>query len=174
MNCIKTVLISESYIDQLFQFEKENRSYFESIGLGRSAEYYDKDSFIQINYNLIDEQKQGKHYMYLVIDENGNIIGRVNLTDVIPFPLKKAELGYRMGSLFQGKGYATIAVAQVLKAAAEIHGLHRIEAGTSKENVSSQKVLNKNGFRYVGTFNQYIYQRNGWVDSLIYEKIIQE
>jgi ribosomal-protein-alanine N-acetyltransferase len=158
--------------DSLFKFEIENRSYFNTIGLSRSDSYYNRDSFQEIIESLVGEQEKDIHYMYLVMNTQGEVIGRVNLTDVIKEPLNKAELGYRIGEKHQGKGFATAAVKLVMKQAYLVHKLHRIEAGTSPQNIGSQIVLIKNGFHVVGKYIQYILKSDGWADSLLFEKVL--
>jgi ribosomal-protein-alanine N-acetyltransferase len=172
MQHIEIKLLELNDTDRLFEFEKENRKYFKSIGLPRIDEYYQYNSFSQIVKELIFEQEKGLHYMYLVINSEKNIVGRVNLTDVIQEPLKKAELGYRIGEIYQGNGYATYAVKLVIDQASKIHKLHRIEAGTSPQNIGSQVVLIKNGFQYAGRYNQYMLQDGKWTDSLLFERIL--
>lgn len=110
--------------------------------------------------------------MYLIIDDCGKIIGRVNLVSMIRGGVNKAELGYRIGEKYQGKGHGTDAVRLVLDQAAKKHKLHRIEAGTSPNNIGSQVVLIKNGFQFTGRYNEYIYQKGKWNDSINFEKIL--
>jgi ribosomal-protein-alanine N-acetyltransferase len=172
MASIKIRLLTQMDTDELFMFEKENREYFKSIGLARAEAYYQYSSFAQIVKELVCEQDEGLLYMYLVIDQVGNIVGRVNLTEIIQEPFKKAELGYRIGEVYQGKGYATSAVKLILREAKQSHKLHRIEAGTSLQNIGSQIVLIKNGFQFVGKYNQYFLQGDKWIDSLLFEKVI--
>ncbi|WP_313413112.1 GNAT family protein [Sedimentibacter sp.] len=172
MDSIKIKLLTRMDTDELFVFEKENKEYFKSIGLARADSYYQYDSFAQIIKELVCEQDKGLIYMYLVINKDNNIVGRVNLTDIIQEPLRKSELGYRIGEIYQGKGYATASVKLVLREAEQNHKLHRIEAGTSPYNIGSQIVLIKNGFQFVGRYNQYIFQGDKWIDSLLFEKVI--
>ncbi len=172
MNKVSVKLLSIDDADSLFEFEVENRCYFESIGLSRSNSYYNRASFQEIIERLVAEQEKDIHYMYLVMNTQGEVIGRVNLTDVIKEPLKKAELGYRMGEKHQGKGYATTAVKLIVKQAGLVHKLHRIEAGTSPQNIGSQIVLIKSGFLFVGKYSQYIMQGDSWADSLLFEKVL--
>ncbi|WP_313074564.1 GNAT family N-acetyltransferase [Lacrimispora sp.] len=160
--------------DKIFKIEIENRSYFENIGLARSEIYYNRTSFQEILEKLVEEQETGVHYMYLVMNAQDEVIGRVNLTDVIKGPLNKAELGYRIGEKDQGKGFATAAVKLIIRQANLVHKLHRIEAGTSPENIGSQIVLIKNGFKFVGKYSQYIFQGDSWADSLLFEKVIDQ
>lgn len=153
-------------------FKKENREYFQSIGLGRANTYYRYDSFSQIVKKLVFEQDKGLLYMYLVIDQDGTIVGRMNLTDIIQEPLNKDELGYRIGERHQVKGYATSAVKLILEQASQRYQFHRIEAGTASTNIGSQIVLIKNGFQFVEKYNQYLLQDNKWIDNLLFEKVI--
>jgi len=172
MESIKIKILTQMDTDELFVFEKENREYFKNIGLARAEAYYQYNSFAQIVKELVCEQDKGLLYMYLVIDQGGNIVGRVNLTDIKQEPFKKSELGYRIGEVYQGKGYATSAVKLILREAKQSHKLHRIEAATSPQNIGSQIVLIKNGFQFVGRYNQYFFQGNKWTDSLLFEKVI--
>ncbi len=172
MKGLSIKLLSLEDADKLFEFEIKNRQYFKRIDLPRNTAYYDRDSFQKILEELIQEQQMNQHYMYLVLNEQEEVIGRINLTEVAGEPLRKAELGYRIGEQHQGKGIATAAIELVLKQASELHHLHRIEAGTSPHNLGSQVVLRKNGFRFVGKYNQYIFQANGWTDSMLFEKIL--
>lgn len=173
MESIRIKLLTLNDTDMLFAFEKENREYFKTIGLQRVDAYYQYDSFAQIVRELICEQDKDLHYMYLVINSENNIVGRVNLTGIIQESLQKAELGYRIGREYQGNGYATSAVKLVIEKANQVHKLHRIEAGTSPQNIGSQIVLIKNGFQFVGRYNQHILQGGKWMDSLLFERVLE-
>lgn len=166
-------LLEESDLQELYQFEMENRVFFEELGFGRSESYYDIHQFKQIIKELVENQKKDLAYMYLIRDAAENIVGRINLTDMIRGNMNKAEIGYRMGKVHQGKGYATKAVGLILEKAATEHKLHRIEAGTSVQNIGSQVALVKNGFQFTGRLRQYIFINGEWQDSITFEKIIQ-
>ncbi len=172
MNKVSVRRLAAEDADRLFVFEAENRSYFEAIGLPRSGAYYERASFQKILEKLVAEQEAEMHYLYLARSAQGEVIGRVNLTNVAGEPLRKAELGYRIGEPHQGKGYATAAVKLVLEQARAVHRLHRIEAGTSPENIGSQTVLLKNGFRLIGTYRRDGVPGCGRAGSLLFEKIL--
>lgn len=165
-------LLQEEDAEELFKFESENRDYFESMISSRGDSYYNYDNFKHILRGIIQEQQLGLLYMYLIKDYNENIVGRVNLVSIIRGNLNKAELGYRVGKVNVGRGYGTKAVELVLKEAKNKCKLHRIEAGTSPDNIGSQIVLIKNGFQFTGKSNQYIYQNGKWQDSINFEKIL--
>lgn len=172
MESIRIKLLSAEDGDRLFEFEMGNRGYFESIGLPRSERYYDYNAFREIFESLLVKQQKDLHYIYLIIDAFGEVVGRVNLMDIIREPLMKAELGYRMGECHQNKGYATTAIRLMIDEAKKVHSLHRLEAGTAPQNRGSQMVLIKNNFQFVGQYHQYIRQGKDWVDSLLFERIL--
>lgn len=169
---ISIKLLEQSDEEELFKFELENRAFFESKFLSRHSSYYSYDNFKTIVKQLIEEQEKDLVYMYLIKAEDGEIVGRANLVSITRGNFNKAELGYRIAENHQGKGYATNTVKLVLDEASSTHKFHRIEAGTSPDNIGSQIVLIKNGFQFTGRYNQYIYQNGRWIDGINFEKII--
>ena len=169
---IRIIPINEKDGQDLLKFEIDNRSFFEESCMPRGDKYYEENNFKEILKELIKEQEQGIHYMYLIKDNNDEIVGRINLVDIIRGNMNKAELGYRIAKDHNGRGYGKTAVELVLGEALNIHKLHRIEAGTAIENIASQKVLESSGFRKVGIYNKYIYLNGRWDDSVIYEIIL--
>jgi ribosomal-protein-alanine N-acetyltransferase len=165
-------LLSESDAQELFAFELKNRAFFERVGFPRDENYYEFNNFNAIIKESIEEQEKGLAYMYLVKNPIGMILGMINLGSIVRGSFNKAELGYRIGEEHQGKGYATSALKLIFDEAANNHKLHRLEAGTSPDNIGSQIVLIKNGFQFVGRFNKYIYYSGRWRDSIYFERIL--
>jgi [ribosomal protein S5]-alanine N-acetyltransferase len=172
MSDINIKLLEESDAQELFAFELKNRAFFERVGFPRGNNYYELNSFNTMIKELIEEQEKGLVNMYLIKNHNGMLLGRINLVSIVRGSFNKAELGYRMGEEHQGKGYATSAVKLILDRAVHNHKLHRIEAGTSPDNIGSQIVLIKNGFQFVGRYNKYIYKNGKWCDSIFFERIL--
>jgi RimJ/RimL family protein N-acetyltransferase len=59
------------------------------------------------------------------------------------------EIGYGLAPSARGDGYAAEAVVAVLSLAAE-HGLSRVIADTTLDNIASQRTLSRAGFRLMG------------------------
>ncbi len=172
MGEIRIHLLQEADTEDLYKFERDNRAFFENMVPSRGDSYYDFENFKEIIRELVEEQENRLIYMYLIKDSMDHIIGRVNLVSILRGSVNQAELGYRIGKVYKGKGYATKAVSLVLEEAVNLHDLHRIEAGTSPDNIGSQIVLIKNGFQFTGRHPQYIYQGGEWKDSINFEKIL--
>lgn len=68
------------------------------------------------------------------------------------------EVGYGLSPSARGNGYAAEALVALLNIAAE-HGLSRVIADTTGDNVASQRTLERAGFRRVGTDGDvYLYE----------------
>ena len=126
-------------------FELENRAYFAASISDRGDEFF--DHFADRHADLLAEQKAGIGAFYVLVAEDGSVLGRFNL-----FGLEDgtAKLGYRVAQHVAGRGVATATVRELCRLAAARHGLRTLRAATSHENAASQKVLTKAGFVPVG------------------------
>ncbi|GAX49858.1 GNAT family N-acetyltransferase [Streptomyces olivochromogenes] len=126
-------------------FELANRAYFAASVSDRGDEYYDQ--FTDRYSALLAEQEAGICAFYVLVAEDGSVLGRFNLYDLKD---GTAELGYRVAQHVAGRGVATAAVRELCGLAAARHGLRTLRAATAGNNVASQKVLTKAGFVPVG------------------------
>lgn len=171
MQGISIELISRETATEILTFEKENRAFFETMVPSRGDEYYEPQQFTSIIEELIQEQVQGSCFMYLIRDESGQLVGRVNLFSVSRDEIHTAEIGYRIGEKHNGKGYATNAIKLLVSEAFATHGLQKLEAGTSPNNVGSQIALLKNGFRFVAKSSELIKVNEHFEESVLFERV---
>ena len=135
--------------EELYAFELENRPYFEQSIPSRGDDYYMPETFKQRHASLLQEQRDGTSFFYLITDEGGEIIGRINLVDR-DVTTKRAELGYRIGQNHTGKGIAKEAVRLLIEQCPKLD-IHEIQAKTTDGNIASQKILTGNGFQRENT-----------------------
>ncbi|MGW7364034.1 GNAT family N-acetyltransferase [Streptomyces sp. NPDC054841] len=128
----------------LLAFERENREYFARSVPDRGDAYFAE--FASRHRARLTEQDAGLCHFHVVIDEQGDLVGRVNLVDV---EAGAAELGYRIGERAAGQGVATAAVAEVCRLAATSYRLSALRAVTTLDNQASMTVLARNGFAAV-------------------------
>lgn len=162
-------LIKYKDIDEIFHFEIDNSAFFERSLPPRPLEYHDIISFEKLMKTILDEQSKNQCFMHIIRNNSKKMVGRINFHSLSGENLKSAELGYRIGEKYQGQGYATEAVKTAVKAGFDQYGFNRIEAGTSTKNIGSQKVLEKNGFKFIGRENRVIKVNGQWLDGLLYE-----
>lgn len=150
--------------EKLFKFELENRLFFEEMVPSRGDDYYHFEIFEKRHQALLEEQDQGLSYFYLIKSNVGSILGRVNLID-IDKSQGIGHIGYRVGQVQSGKGIANKALQLLLEAAPK-DGINQILAKTTTNNIASQKVLEKNGFKQI-TLNNEEFEMNGQVLNFV-------
>jgi len=126
-------------------FELANRGYFTAFISDRGDEFFEQ--FTERHNDLLAEQEAGRCACYVLVGEDGSVIGRFNLYEI---QNGTAEVGYRVAQHVAGRGVATAAVRELCRLAAARHGLRTLKAATTRDNVASQKVLAKAGFVRVG------------------------
>jgi ribosomal-protein-alanine N-acetyltransferase len=139
-------LLRLDHAPALLAFERENRVYFAASVPDRGDEFFAQ--FDTRLAQLLEWQAAGTDYFHLLVAEGGEVVGRVNLTEVGD---GSAELGYRIAQKVAGRGLATAAVRMVREVAATEYGLSRLRARVRLDNVASRKVLEHNGFVAVGS-----------------------
>jgi [ribosomal protein S5]-alanine N-acetyltransferase len=87
------------------------------------------------------------HTLWIAIDRNTRLIVAEAKFKGEPDENQTIEIGYGTHPAFQRQGYMTELVGGLLTWARQQPGIQRVEAETAVENVASQKVVEKNGFR---------------------------
>lgn len=131
--------------DAVLALERENRAWFAASVPDRGEDYF--SAFDDRHRALLDEQETGAIHMHVLVDDDGAVVGRVNLVDVAD---GAAELGYRLAERATGRGLATWAVGEVCRLARTSYGLRRLVAVTTTDNASSRAVLERAGFEHAG------------------------
>jgi ribosomal-protein-alanine N-acetyltransferase len=126
-------------------FELANRAYFAASVSDRGDEFYDR--FADRHRALLAEQEAGAGAFYVLVADDGSVLGRFNLYDIED---GTARLGYRVAQQAAGRGVATTTVRELCRIAAARHGLRTLRAATSHDNAASRKVLARAGFVPVG------------------------
>jgi len=139
--------LQESDAEELFEFEKNNRLFFEQMVPSRGEDYFNFETFKIRHKELLTEQQENKSKFYLIRDNSDKIIGRINLVD-IDTTNDIAEIGYRVGQEYGGKGIGARALKLLLETEISVT---KIKAKTTTNNIASQRVLEKNGFKQVST-----------------------
>jgi ribosomal-protein-alanine N-acetyltransferase len=108
-----------------------------------------------------------------VLERDGEVVGRVNLNNVVLGALRSAAVGYWVDVDHQGRGLATGAV-EFACAQAQGRGLHRVEAGTLVHNTASQRVLERCGFEPYGMAPKFLFIDGAWQDHKLYQRILHD
>lgn len=91
----------------------------------------------------IDEYRKDSYYRWAVVEkESGECIGQIAFCRVYD-DIAAAEIEYCLGRKFWGRGYASEALAGVIRFAFENTGFRKLEAYHRRANVRSGRVLEK-------------------------------
>ena len=164
----RTRLIGIEDASKLAQLVERDREFLAPWEPTRPDEYFTSDG----QRRAIEEalkQYQQRAVVPRVILEDGAIIGRVTLSNIVRGAFQSCNLGYWVSAACTGRGFATAAVQEIMAEAFLEMRLHRIEAGTLLHNVASQRVLEKNGFVRFGVAPQYLHIAGRWQDHAMYQ-----
>lgn len=129
----------------LLDFELANRAYFAASIPDRGDDYFAR--FEERLGELLAWQAEGRDFLHVLVEEGGEVVGRVNLVDAVD---GCAELGYRIAERAAGRGLATAGVREVCGLAVARYGLTALRAETTVDNGASRTVLARTGFVTVG------------------------
>ncbi|WP_446898204.1 GNAT family N-acetyltransferase [Clostridium sp. LBM24168] len=151
----------------------KNKDYLKKFEPDREKNFYTLD---MQKKNLIESYKDflnGKNINFGIY-KNLELIGKIQISNIIIGVFKSAFVGYSIDEDEQGKGYMKEAVNLVIKYAFEEIGLHRLEASTLVDNLKSQRVLKACGFSKLGINNSYLFINGKWRDHITFYKINSE
>ena len=112
-----------------------------------------KKAYREMLEGCLEHPEQWDWYaMWIIENEAGIHIGDLCFKGVEDG--KNPEIGYGIDDEFQGRGYATEAVKLALAWAFGHAGVAAVEAETDPDNIASQRVLAKCGFKPTGTIGE--------------------
>lgn len=129
------------HADAVLVFERDNRAYFAASVSDRGDAFFTE--FPQRLRGLLAEQEAGVCHFHVVLGDDGEVLGRVNLVDVAD---GSADLGFRIAEKAAGRGLATAVVRQMCDMAARDYGLRSLRASAADGNAGSRAVLRHAGF----------------------------
>lgn len=163
-----TRLIDIEDAPHLAQVLERNREFLTPWEPTRPEDYFTTEGQSRAIDEALNQHEQGS-VVPRVILEDGAIVGRVTLSNIVRGAFQSCNLGYWVSSDCNGRGLATAAVREIMGAAFLELRLHRIEAGTLLHNVASQRVLEKNGFIRFGVAPRYLNIAGRWQDHAMYQ-----
>jgi len=108
------------------------------------------------------------------IEFDGELVGDIGLVVGTDVYSKSAEIGYFLGEPYWNKGIMTQAVNLITHYGFKRLGVVRIYTGVFEYNLSSQRVLEKCGFKKEAIFKQAIYKNESIWDEVRYAKLYDE
>lgn len=139
-------------VQQLEAFNHHQHRLIEELGL-QNQELYNPDFLMDVTENLLlprmlqaAPQLQHFYTKWLAIDKKSRLAVGEFILKTGPEPEGEVEIGYGIYPEFEGQGYMTQIVGCFLQWARATPEIKKVVAETEKQNKSSIRVLEKNGF----------------------------
>jgi len=105
-----------------------------------------------------------RHLSYFAFSESDDLVGVINVSEIVRGVFRSAYLGYCAFMPYQGHGYMTAALRRVVSECFGKHRLHRLEANIQPENQRSILLVKRLGFRKEGYSERYLKVGRRWCD----------
>jgi [ribosomal protein S5]-alanine N-acetyltransferase len=162
-------LISLDDAPVLAELVRTNRDFLAPWEPVRGEEYFtEAGQRVSIGASLA-EHERGRGLPFVIVDNDGAVVGRINLNNIVRGAAQSASLGYWLAQAAGGRGVATAAVRDIVRIAFVELGLHRIQADTLVDNEASQRVLERNGFVRIGLAPRYLKIAGRWQDCILHQ-----
>lgn len=112
----------------------------------------------------------GTYYSFVIL-VGGEPAGTIGMGPLVDFT---AELGYLLGSRFEGRGIVTRSLATVIGRAISDLGVHRFEIYCDPRNERSRAVPRRLGFQYEGTLREMVLVAGRYRDQELHALLASE
>lgn len=170
----RTRLVEPADADALAACLRRSRQHLEPWEPTRPDNYFTASGQAEAIAHSLAQQAAGTLRPHVILDEAGEVVGRVNLNHIVRGVFQSASIGYWLDVTATGRGLATQAVAELAKIAFTEEGLHRVEAGTLPNNHRSQAVLLRNGFERFGYAKRYLQIAGVWADHILFQRLADD
>ena len=102
----------------------------------------------------------------ICLRETEEIVGAININNIVRGSFQSASLGYYVGARYQGMGYMSEGLQLLLRFACQTLGLHRLEANIQPDNMRSQQLVERCGFVREGVSKSFLFINGAWRDHV--------
>jgi ribosomal-protein-alanine N-acetyltransferase len=170
---VTTRLVHRDDVPAITDLLRANRDFLAPWEPARSDEYFTEETQLELVDSGLAAYERGTAVAHVILDD-GELVGRINLNDIVRGPFQSCHLGYWVAQTANGRGVATAGVAAIARVAFEGVVLHRIQASTLLHNLASQRVLERNGFVRIGMAPRYLSIAGRWQDHALFQLIAPE
>ncbi len=157
----------------LLEFELVNQEWFESFVEARDEDFFSEEGIKDHIDFYLSEYDKDRIYPMILKNAQGTICGRANLYN-INREKESGFIGYRIGEEFISQGFATYATKELIDVARDTLALSQLIATAATDNLASQRVLSKNGFKQVGFKPEFTIVDGEIIDCYEYRCVIKQ
>jgi len=146
--------------------EKREREFLAAVKRSRKLHYpwVSAPNTSKAFSNWLSRCKSPMHIAYFVQMDSGDLAGMICISEIVRGNFQSGYLGYYAFAPYNGRGYMTLGLKAVVKAAFRRHRFHRLEANIQPGNEASRRLVQRLGFRKEGFSPRYLKIAGRWRD----------
>lgn len=148
---------SRRYADKFLEAVRKSQSLHRGF-VSPPADYAAYEQYVK------SERRVNRMGFLVVTEETSDLVGVVNVSEIVRGPFQSAYLGYYAFVPFNGRGLMSQGVRQVITHCFVELKLHRLEANIQPENARSIALVEALGFRKEGFSPRYLKVCGQWRD----------
>ena len=169
MDGVELQSLAHSHVEQLAHVRVANADDIRASSASRQPYAFAFDDVVRSLQWRIEVDDVELHPF--VICSDGEVVGDLNLTQVLRGPEESANVGLLVDHRLRGRGIGTKAIALACRLAFDDLGLHRLQAGIQPANLASQKAFIRNDFERIGLARGFLFVNGAWRDHLLFQKL---
>jgi len=166
-------LINNKDSKEFYQLIQNNLKRLEDTFAGTVAKTKAIDKTEEFIEDATKKVRLKMYFPFVIIDKpSRKLIGFIDIKN-IDWKIPKAEIGYYIDSNYDGRGIASNALKIMVDYSFDTLKINKLFIRTTKDNIGSQKVAEKNGFEKEGYIRQDYKTTSGEIVDLIYYGLIR-
>lgn len=129
-------------------------------------DYEDTVSYVELSLKEQNRIPRRVYRFAIILKHTDDLIGMIDLTLESD---KIGEMGYVLNQSHWGKGYGTEAAKLMVNYGFKTLGLHKIICTCDTRNIGSYRIMEKVGYRRVGTYKRFNANSNEDIMGYFYE-----
>ncbi|HSN11243.1 MAG TPA: GNAT family N-acetyltransferase, partial [Propionibacteriaceae bacterium] len=113
----RTRLVQLDDAERLADLVQRSRAYLAPWEPVRPERYFTLEGQREVIVESLERYRDGLHVPHVVLNDQGDVVGRINLNNVVRGAFQSASVGYWVAEEAAGHGLATAAVAEMVQVA---------------------------------------------------------
>jgi len=161
--------LSEKDVDSLVKYMNDDVIYNNTLKIPK--EYTREKGMWFINFCKEKNEKYGKEMAFQIRNNEGEMIGSIELLGIYDADSHKEEIGYWLAKPYRNIGLMKKAINIFTNYVFKNYNYVRLEATVFIHNTTSQQLLEKCNFNYEGTLKKAYFKDEKFIDAKLYALI---
>lgn len=166
-DCIRLRALEPGDIETLYKWENDTRIWKVSNTIAPFSRYMLRKFIENQKYDIYET----KQLRMIIETHDGKAVGAIDLFDIDPTN-RRAGVGILIyEDLDRGRGYASGALAAMIKYSFQVIGLNQLYCNVLSSNIKSLNLFKSKGFRVVGLKEEWVRSTDGWIDEYMLQLV---